>query len=219
MTRLRSQQRLATQKAILATARKLFHHTSFNAVGVRDIAAEAGVATGTVISAFGSKVDLLHEIVVEDLQQQFELMKTAVANGETTHQRLINLCLVCIDFQASRIEIVRASMADAWTRSDVAENRIRTAIRPVHKLIVQELERGVTRGEVRADLDLKLGATLILETLINTYRLPLYDEKPFSELGTILRQRLEVILWGLGAQPANSFIERDGGKTAQTEAA
>ena len=146
MTGVRTQQRLSTQKTILETARRLFLAASYSTVGVREIAAEANVATGTVIAAFGSKVDLLHEIVVEDIAQQLELMKASVNESENTYQRICNICLAGTVFQTSRREILRASMADAWIRSDRAENKIRRAMRPLHQFVVQELERGIARG-------------------------------------------------------------------------
>jgi AcrR family transcriptional regulator len=198
MTGLRAQQRQATQKAILSTARKLFHAATYDSVGVREIAAEAGVATGTVIAAFGSKVDLLHEIIIEDIEQQFDLMQQAVIGIDKTKQRLSQICLACLSFQYARIEIVRATMADAWTRSDNAENKIRKAMRPAYKFIIQEFERGIGRGDIRADLNLKLAATLVLESVINIYRVPLYDDTQLDALVDLMGERLDILLYGFG---------------------
>jgi AcrR family transcriptional regulator len=196
MTNIRSQQRASTQRTILATARRLFLKGSFEGVGVREIAAEAGVATGTVIAAFGSKVDLLHAIVIEDMTEQLGLMRDAVLTAETAFDRIMNMCVACINYQANRVAVVRASMADSWTRSDESENKIRKATRPMHQLVMSELQRGVARGEIRADLNLKLGGLIILETLVNTYRIPLYDELTTQNIGEALRQRLEIVLRG-----------------------
>jgi AcrR family transcriptional regulator len=196
MTPIRSQQRVTTQRKILQTARKLFLASSFDSVGVREIAAEAGVATGTVIAAFGSKVDLLHAIVIEDLDEQLVLMKLAAASADRAFDRICKLCKACINHQSGKIAIVRASMADSWLRSDVAENKIRKAIKPMHQVVVDELLRGIERGEIRADLNVKLGANLILESLLNTYRLPLYEDVPHDDLGKMMFARLDIIMRG-----------------------
>jgi AcrR family transcriptional regulator len=200
MSNIRSQQRASTQRNIMMTARRLFLAASYESVGVREIAAEAGVATGTVIAAFGSKVDLLHAIVIEDMAEQLKLMTEAVQIGETVFDRICNACAACIGYQTNRIEVVRASMADAWTRSDEAENKIRKATRPMIQVIIDELERGVSRGQVRPDLDVKLGALLVMETLVNTYRVPMYDDVPPQELGRLLRARLGIILQGYATE-------------------
>jgi AcrR family transcriptional regulator len=196
MTPIRSQQRVSTQRKILQTARKLFLASSFDSVGVREIAAEAGVATGTVIAAFGSKVDLLHTIVIEDLDEQLVLMKAAAESADRAFDRIFRLCEACITHQSGRIAIVRASMADSWLRSDVAENKIRKAIKPMYQVVADELLRGIERGEIRADLNIKLGANLILESLLNTYRLPLYEDVPNTDLGKMMFARLDIIMRG-----------------------
>jgi AcrR family transcriptional regulator len=211
MSNIRSQQRASTQRNILTTARRLFLGSSYDAVGVREIAAEAGVATGTVIAAFGSKVDLLHAIVIEDMNEQLKLMQEAAASAETAFERLCNVCMACIGYQTNRISTVRASMADAWTRSDEAENKIRKAIKPLHQVLVDELSRGMARGEIRADLDLKLGATIVLETLVNTYRIPIYDDASTDDLVRLMRARLDIILRGftteIGAKARANYRE------------
>jgi AcrR family transcriptional regulator len=211
MSTIRSQQRAATQRLILTTARRLFLAGTFDSVGVREIAVEAGVATGTVIAAFGSKVDLLHAIVIEDMSDQLALMRDAVLTADTAFDRISNMCVACITYQSNRVAIVRASMADSWTRSDEAENKIRKATKPMHQLVLSELQRGISRGEIRADMDVKLGALLILETLVNTYRIPLYDELPHKDIGAALRARLNIILRGFTLAQSTSF-----GSTAET---
>lgn len=204
MPTMRSQQRASTQRNILMTARRLFLAASFEAVGVREIATEAGVATGTVIAAFGSKVDLLHAIVIEDMNEQLDLMKAALVPTDTSFERIAKICMACIVFQSSRIATVRAAMADAWTRSDAAENKIRKATKPLHQMVADELRRGMSRKEIRGDLDVKLAALLILEILINTYRVPLYDDATREDLGRLLRARLDILMRGY-ATPEQSL--------------
>lgn len=202
MTGIRTQQRVATRERILATARKLFLSASFEQVGVREIAAEAGVATGTVIAAFGSKGDLLNAIVVEDMERQLPLMKAAVLSRETTFERITVLCGACVAYQTNQLAIVRASMADAWTRTDEAEGRVREAIKPLMLVLIRELERGVKRGEVRIGTNLKLAAQMIFETVLYSYRIPIYEEDRLRDLMPIVNDRLALLFSALGV-PAN----------------
>lgn len=194
MTGIRSQQRVATRERILATARQLFLNATFEQVGVREIAAEAGVATGTVIAAFGSKGDLLNAIVVEDLKIQLPLMLRAAEQHDSTFARIVAICRACVTYQTSQLAIVRASMADAWTRSDEAENRVRAAVKPIHLFLVSQLERGVARGEVLTNTNLKLSAIMIFETVINSYRIPIYADSSKNDLGQIVTERLDLLL-------------------------
>lgn len=58
----------ATQERILAVARLHFERDGFEAASIRAIAAEAGVASGTVLLHFGDKAGLLHAALYEDLE-------------------------------------------------------------------------------------------------------------------------------------------------------
>lgn len=206
MSMIRAKQRASTQRSILTTARRLFLAGTFDSVGVREIAAEAGVATGTVIAAFGSKVDLLHAIVIEDMAEQLCLMEAAAKTAESAVERITRLCDACITYQSSRAALVRAAMADTWTRSDEAESKIRAAFRPMRQLVYSELQRGVSRGEVRPDLDIKLGALLVLETLVNTYRVPLYTDLAVPELVNVLHRRLDIVMFGFFVPPHEAQV-------------
>ena len=194
MTGIRAHQRAATRERILITARHLFLNSTFEHVGVREIAAESGVATGTVIAAFGSKGDLLNAIVVEDLQLQLSLIEKAVDGLELAADRINALCMTCVTYQANQIAIVRASMADAWTRTDEAENRVRAATKPIIMFVIKELERGMARGEVRHGTNLKLVAQMLFETVVNSYRIPIYGERTVKDLGPILKERINLLM-------------------------
>jgi AcrR family transcriptional regulator len=194
MTGIRSIQRQATRKAILSTARRLFLNNSFEGVGVREIAAEAGVATGTVIAAFGSKADLLNAIVIENMEAQIPLMEQAVVDLITTHDRVTACCSVCVNYHHKQIAIVRASMADAWTRSESADAPVLKALKPILRFIKMELERGVSRGEVDPTLNLSLVSSMLFDTILSAYRMSLYSDKDGENLTAILHERLNV-LW------------------------
>ena len=200
MTSLRTQQRGVTRDRILSTARHLFRNASFDQVGVREIAAESGVATGTVIAAFGSKGDLLTTIVVEDLQQQLVLMQEAVLLVDTITDRIDALCQACLTYQITQMSIVRASMANSWIHSDETENNIRAAIKPVLAFVVKELERGIARSELRDDVNLKLTAQMVFDTVLNSYRLLIYGDCSAQELGVVLRERIQFLLRSVLAQ-------------------
>lgn len=210
----RSQQRVATRERILATARQLFLMATFEEVGVREIAAEAGVATGTVIAAFGSKGDLLNAIVVEDLHIQLPLMQTAAQLHENTFDRVTALCEACVSYQANQPAIVRASMADAWTRTYEAENRVRAAYKPIFVFLVQELQRGVARGDVREGLNLKLAAMMIFETVVCSYRIPIYQDTNLRDLGPFLHERLALLFVAFASHAAEAPLAKCHGRVA-----
>ena len=58
-----------TRKAILETARKQFASKGFDETTTRDIAAEAGIAAGTLFNYFSSKEALGMELIAEALEE------------------------------------------------------------------------------------------------------------------------------------------------------
>ena len=61
--RIRKRDAAATRAAILQAARRRFASQPFEQVGVREVAADAGVDAALITRYFGSKEDLFHEVV------------------------------------------------------------------------------------------------------------------------------------------------------------
>jgi AcrR family transcriptional regulator len=202
MTGLRAKQKEETRDKVLAAARRLFIERTFDEVGVRDIASAAGVATGTVIAAFGSKGDLLNAIIVEDLQHQQSLIE-AQANSQTDFPaRVLAMMVACAHYQSSQISIVRAGMADSWVRSLEAETKVRAALRPLMDFLVFEIKAACQANEIRGDIDVELFAQMILDIQLATYRTGIYNNTSLDNLKPMLEQRLAILLHGvsIGAQ-------------------
>jgi AcrR family transcriptional regulator len=202
MTGLRAKQKEETRDKVLAAARRLFIERTFDDVGVRDIASAAGVATGTVIAAFGSKGDLLNAIIVEDLQHQQSLIE-AEANTQTGFAaRVLAMMVACARYQSGQISIVRAGMADSWVRPLEAETKVRAALRPLMDFLVFEIRAACQANEIRSDIDVELFAQMILDIQLATYRLGIYNNTSLDNLKPMLEQRLAILLHGvsIGAQ-------------------
>lgn len=88
----RSRDSVATRAAILASARRLFAGASYDAVGVRDIAAGAGVTAMLVNRYFGSKEGLF-AAVVEDTMRTPSIL-TAEHLAESSPAAAIAVALV-----------------------------------------------------------------------------------------------------------------------------
>jgi AcrR family transcriptional regulator len=89
-SRRRGRDAAATRAAILAAARAHFAADSYERVGVREIAAAAGVDPALVIRYFGSKEGLLREA----LHQGGDLIPLLAADRATAGERLTRLVLL-----------------------------------------------------------------------------------------------------------------------------
>ncbi len=80
----RERKKAATRQKIADTALRLFLDRGYDAVGIRDVAAEADVAVTTVFSHFASK-----EALVFERDEDFEQGLTRAVTGRAPHEPLI----------------------------------------------------------------------------------------------------------------------------------
>ncbi|TDE52810.1 TetR family transcriptional regulator [Nonomuraea mesophila] len=80
----RERKKAATRNKIADTALRLFLERGYDAVGIRDVAAEADVAVTTVFSHFASK-----EALVFEQDENFEQRLTQAVTGRAPHEPLI----------------------------------------------------------------------------------------------------------------------------------
>ncbi|WP_395370349.1 TetR/AcrR family transcriptional regulator [Streptomyces tubercidicus] len=80
----RERKKAATRQKIADTALRLFLERGYDAVGIRDVAAEADVAVTTVFSHFASK-----EALVFEQDEDFEERLARAVTGRAPHEPLI----------------------------------------------------------------------------------------------------------------------------------
>jgi AcrR family transcriptional regulator len=80
----RERKKAATRQKIAETALRLFLERGYDAVGIRDVAAEADVAVTTLFSHFASK-----EALVFEQDEDFEQRLTQAVTGRTPHEPLV----------------------------------------------------------------------------------------------------------------------------------
>jgi AcrR family transcriptional regulator len=80
----RERKKAATRQKIADIALQLFLERGYDAVGIRDVAAEADVAVTTLFSHFASK-----EALVFELDKDFEQRLTQAVTGRAPHEPLI----------------------------------------------------------------------------------------------------------------------------------
>ncbi|MET9535067.1 helix-turn-helix domain-containing protein [Streptomyces sp. NPDC006649] len=80
----RERKKAATRQKIADTALRLFLERGYDAVGIREVAAEADVAVTTLFSHFASK-----EALVFEQDEDFEQRLTQAVTGRAPHEPLI----------------------------------------------------------------------------------------------------------------------------------
>ena len=157
--------RAARREAILQAAVRTFAEKGFFASRTRDIAAEAGVAEGTIYLYFESKDDLLLTAFRERVKQFTESVAGLAESPLPFAERLTR-------FISSQFESIEADPALATVL--LLESRqstkfyggaVRDVLRAYAGSVDALLQTGIERGEIRADLDVPIARRVLIGAL------------------------------------------------------
>jgi TetR/AcrR family transcriptional regulator, cholesterol catabolism regulator len=175
--RMRQKQKAETRDRVLASARKLFEAQGYSAVTVRMIADDAGVAVGSVFTAFESKDDLLIEIICEDfsaLRVKFAARFAAEAN-QPLPERIVAALEPALAYDLAHLNKLREVMANSWTRTREQELRTRAAIQPLILTVRDAIVAAKEAGEIQAATDPRLLADMAIQMYLTNIRNAAFD--------------------------------------------
>lgn len=90
--------RQRTRKIIKEAALELFGKFGYHSTSISQIAKAAGVSKGLMYSYFEGKEALLHEIIIEAIEEGEELMEKALSVSDDAYEQLVELVEVSIDW-------------------------------------------------------------------------------------------------------------------------
>lgn len=148
-----------TEQRIIEAAIKIFSEKGFTGASTREIAREAGVNEVTLFRKFGSKKNILHQIIHQAIETYvWQVVVEPVAKileekQMTVRQKLINLLkdrykLIMQYFSLLRI-IVQESSLNAEIRTLFFEKVILKAVK-IAEVFIQD---GIRSGYIREDTD------------------------------------------------------------------
>ncbi|WP_438021906.1 TetR/AcrR family transcriptional regulator [Sorangium sp. So ce233] len=151
----RDAQKDATRARILEAARDHFERHGFEAANVRAIAADAGVAAGTVLLHFADKRDLLHAALFDDLAAT---AAEAVGDDEpgTLEQRLHRLAAAFFAHYARRPTLSKTLLRESLFADPPWQARFAEQVGAAHGRVVALFNAARAEGEVADDADAAL---------------------------------------------------------------
>jgi TetR/AcrR family transcriptional regulator, fatty acid metabolism regulator protein len=202
LSRLAERQSTAEDKRrqILDAAVRVFARKGFHASRVGDIAEEAGVAHGLLYHYFESKDQVLEAVFHEN----WSLLLLRIASVEETDEpaadQLRHVAAIILRTWLHLPDVVRVVIREFGRSPELAE-RIGELAQPI-EVIQRIIERGVERGEFRANIDSRVAATVVyggIDELLTGWvlgRLPAGEE----DVAAAERTFFEVTLDGLLSQ-------------------
>lgn len=190
----------ARRRELLATAAEVFAAQGYNATTVRKIADEAGILAGSLYYHFDSKESMLDEILSTFLDELWARYDAVLASGLGPRETIE--ALVTESFR--EIDRHRAAVAIYQKESKYLARQPRFGYladsqEKYEKAWLGTLERGVSEGAFRGDLDVRLTYRFVRDTVwvaASWYR-PGGQHSPEE----IARQYLAMVLEGIASGP------------------
>jgi AcrR family transcriptional regulator len=136
--------------AVLHAADDLLVERGFGGVTVEGIAARAGVAKQTIYRWWSSKVDILLDTLIDDASSQLAVPDTGSA-AESTRRYLRSLARFLTKEPAGKVLL--ALIGEAQHDPAMARTFHQRYLDPQRQNERAMLQRGITAGELSADLD------------------------------------------------------------------
>ena len=200
---------------ILAAAERLFSESGFEAVSMHDIAAAAGVSKANIFHHFASKQTLYIEVVRGACQDSFDRLQNLDADDGPFAQRLEVFAAGMLRNMLEHDQVQRLILRELLTHG---EERGRELAEQVFgdnfARLVSILRAGQTRGELRADLDPAMAATLLIGANVFFFEaqqvLRHFRDVDFAHEPTRYTQMLtDILLRGILAQPDKTNLPRN----------
>lgn len=150
---------------VVQAAGRLFAQRGYHGTSMRDLGRELGLNGSSLYSHISSKEDLLVD-VVQRAADLFEASATeALATSGTERDRLRALVAGHVDVLLDHVDEARTFLNEARVLDESYRGRVLAARDGYETTFRQVLERGVERGEFRADLDPVVTGILLLSIL------------------------------------------------------
>lgn len=155
----------ARRRAILDSAVKVFAENGFFAARIRDIAAGAGVAEGTIYLYFDGKDDLLLTAFRDKVAEFVSSVRTVLDSGEPFERRLSRF--VEMQFESIEAEPALATvlLLESRQSSKFYGGAVRDVLRTYAQAIDELLASGESEGAVGPDADIALARRMLIGAL------------------------------------------------------
>ncbi|EJL23536.1 transcriptional regulator [Caulobacter sp. AP07] len=194
---IRDDQKLATREKVLEAARDLFNETGYEETTIRAIAERAGVSVGSVFTTFASKAEVLSHVMdrrLGDLYAEFDRVVPYLRGS--TADRLCSIFAIHYEFETRRVKLFLAHIAASYSPSNDPGVTPYGRNERLTLMLREVLQDGITRGDVRPDLDPQLAIDVLKASYAWNYRLAATCGAQASALSAAMDNQIAFIAEG-----------------------
>jgi AcrR family transcriptional regulator len=157
----RQAQKQATRARVLEVARTHFERDGFAGANVRAIAADAGVAVGTVLLHFTDKLGLLHAALYEDLQIVIDEALLRPGRGALLN-RVCGIVQTFFDYYARRPKLSRILLRESWFAESPWKEKFGEQALRVSAHMISLVENAKSSQQIKPTADAQLFGSAFL---------------------------------------------------------
>ena len=181
------------RKRLLHAAAKTFGRRGFHEAKIADIAAEAGVAEGTVYLYFRNKEDLLGCVFDETMDEVLAEARAVRHAGGSSAEKLVRLVGLHLSFVGQDRDLASVFQIELRRSARLVERFSRSKLVEYFRLLDGVLKEGIASGELRRDLEPRLAVRILFgaaDEILSEWLLS-GEPKPAADaeklVGTLLR--------------------------------
>ncbi|MCS6934774.1 MAG: TetR/AcrR family transcriptional regulator [Chitinophagales bacterium] len=167
---------IPTREKVKLTAQKLFREKGYAAVGMRELAAAAGMRAPSVYNHYRSKDHILQEICFDIAGQFFKALDEALAKEQKSSRQLRAAIRAHIDVIAANLDSAEVFFHEWIFLEQPALGKFKKMRQEYARRFREILERGIRKKEIRK-VNTRLATFAIFSALNATYEFMRSDEK------------------------------------------
>ncbi|WP_136605773.1 TetR/AcrR family transcriptional regulator [Paenibacillus dokdonensis] len=181
---------------ILNAALNVIAENGFHGSQISKIAKEAGVADGTIYLYFKNKEDILISLFQERLGNLVAMFHSSVKETNSADDALRKVCEIHFTELENNVNLAYVTQIELRQSSLELRKAIGLVVKPYIQLIEHIVERGMSEGSFRQNLDVKLTRLLIFGAMDEVVTSWLISDRKYSLSGQV-DKTVEFFLKGL----------------------
>ncbi len=167
-------------QSILKAAEQLFGEKGYQGVSIEEIAKTAEVSKGLVIYHFGSKEELLVQVLRQGTTVLFAQLDTAIQNQETAKDKIRAVVEMYLTIASAGPALTRMAMIAVFEAaySDSIRNLWLAFMEENLNKFAELIDEGISKGELKP-VDSRLVTQLVMAMAFEIMRLAALKQEPF----------------------------------------
>ncbi|WP_198510261.1 TetR/AcrR family transcriptional regulator [Bacillus solitudinis] len=191
------QKKESKRQLILQAALQTFVEEGYERATIQKIAQRAGVGKGTTYEYFPSKETLFSEVVYSGIETVIDELVAELKKPGTVSDRIQRLYEKNVIMFQSKTELKDIMLNEMGKIPKEVHDKLMLKQLEIVQLTEQIISDGIDQGELRADIDPRVAASVILHGLKVIYTFVLKEDEPLID---IANKQSQLIMRGLLAE-------------------